>query len=174
MKPICLLRALPPAPKRISSKTAAIIINQPQRLCALFGVDNGEGLSEGPVICQYVADLAPRKTDSRLRHLWRYRVQEWQNFIGTELHKTLAHCLTLLFPMPPKPSISSALNSVWPMWMSPWQVKLFNRGRFYRSRCLFICSEHLGGFYEDRYQPLAQTLRPLWRASRLVPWWQNR
>lgn len=51
-------------------------------------LDNGEVLTEGPAIVQYVADLAP---DTGLvpaaGTLQRYRVQEWLNFITSELHK---------------------------------------------------------------------------------------
>lgn len=45
-------------------------------------------LTEGPAIVQYVADLAP---DARLAPpsgtFARYHLQEWLNFISTELHK---------------------------------------------------------------------------------------
>ncbi|QSX40012.1 glutathione transferase GstA [Shewanella cyperi] len=54
----------------------------------LLQLDNGEHLSEGPVIARFIAELAkahalvPPAGSPR-----RYRVDEWQNFIGTELHK---------------------------------------------------------------------------------------
>lgn len=51
-------------------------------------LDDGEFLTEGPVIVQYLADgqpgnalLPPAGT------MARYRVLEWLNFVGTELHK---------------------------------------------------------------------------------------
>lgn len=51
-------------------------------------LDNGELLTEGAIIVQYIAD---RKPDARLipsfGTLARYRVQEWLVFISTELHK---------------------------------------------------------------------------------------
>jgi glutathione S-transferase len=50
--------------------------------------DNGERMTEGPVIVQYIADkkpgaglVPPAGTPER------YRVQEWLNFITSELHK---------------------------------------------------------------------------------------
>ncbi len=62
-------------------------------------LDNGEGLSEGPVICQYVADLAPeKKLIPACGTMARYRVQEWQNFIGTELHKNFGPLFNPAFP----------------------------------------------------------------------------
>jgi glutathione S-transferase len=51
-------------------------------------LDNGEILTEGPAIVQYLADqkpdagLAPKSGTFE-----RYRVQEWLNFITSELHK---------------------------------------------------------------------------------------
>lgn len=50
--------------------------------------DDGSVLTEGPAIVQWVADQAP---DAQLAPpagtLARYRLIEWLNFIGTELHK---------------------------------------------------------------------------------------
>lgn len=54
-------------------------------------LDNGEVLTEGPAIIQYLADQKPQvNLLPNAGSLERARVQEWLNFIGTELHKTLA------------------------------------------------------------------------------------
>lgn len=51
-------------------------------------LDDGQVLTEGPAIVQYLADLVPEK---RLAPpagtMERYRLMEWLNFISTELHK---------------------------------------------------------------------------------------
>ena len=51
-------------------------------------LDNGERLTEGPAIVQYLADQKP---DAGLapKHgsFERYRVQEWLNFLTSEVHK---------------------------------------------------------------------------------------
>src|SRR3954462_15147598 len=51
-------------------------------------LDDGQVLTEGPVILQYLADLKP---DSKLAPkngtLERYRLQEWLNYITSEVHK---------------------------------------------------------------------------------------
>ena len=51
-------------------------------------LDDGRRLTEGPAIVQYLADLRP---ESRLvppaGSFERYRLQEWLNFITSELHK---------------------------------------------------------------------------------------
>jgi glutathione S-transferase len=54
-------------------------------------LDNGEVLTEGPAIVQYIADQAPAKTLAPpAGTLARYRLQEWLNYISSELHKGFA------------------------------------------------------------------------------------
>jgi glutathione S-transferase len=51
--------------------------------------DNGERLTEGPVIVQWIADQNPASgLVPPAGKPERYRVQEWLNFITSELHKT--------------------------------------------------------------------------------------
>ena len=51
-------------------------------------LDDGTRLREGPAIVQYIADQVPLKMLAPQNGtLQRYRLQEWLNFIGTELHK---------------------------------------------------------------------------------------
>lgn len=51
-------------------------------------LDDGELLTEGPVIMQYLADQVPAKTLAPANGTReRYRLQTWLNFISTELHK---------------------------------------------------------------------------------------
>ena len=54
----------------------------------LLELDNGERLSEGPAIVQYIADQVPGKNLAPANGtMERYRLQEWLNFITSELHK---------------------------------------------------------------------------------------
>ena len=54
----------------------------------LLELDNGERLSEGPAIVQYIADQVPDKNLAPANGtMARYRTQEMLNFITTELHK---------------------------------------------------------------------------------------
>ncbi|MDA8523288.1 glutathione transferase GstA [Acidovorax sp. NCPPB 4044] len=54
----------------------------------LLELDDGTRLREGPAIVQYIADQAPLKNLAPANGtLARYRLQEWLNFISTELHK---------------------------------------------------------------------------------------
>lgn len=54
-------------------------------------LDNGETLTEGPAVVQYIADqkleagLVPPPTSFE-----RYKLQEWLNFITSELHKSFS------------------------------------------------------------------------------------
>jgi len=50
---------------------------------------NGEVLTEGPAIVQYIADQVPEKQLAPANGtLERARLQEWLNFISSELHKS--------------------------------------------------------------------------------------
>jgi glutathione S-transferase len=63
----------------------------PKGYVPLLELDNGERLSEGPVIVQYIADQVPAKgLVPAAGTMARYRVQEWLNFISTELHKSFS------------------------------------------------------------------------------------
>jgi glutathione S-transferase len=73
--------------KKLADGSDYLTIN-PKGQVPLLELDNGDRLSEGPAIVQYIADQAPAS------HLMpaagtmdRYRVVEWLNFITSELHK---------------------------------------------------------------------------------------
>lgn len=55
----------------------------------LLVLDNGEKLSEGVAIVQYLADLKPEANLAPKNGTFeRVRLQEWLNYISTELHKS--------------------------------------------------------------------------------------
>jgi glutathione S-transferase len=55
----------------------------------ILELDNGERLTEGPAIVQYLADQRPAsKLAQPAGSFERYRLQEWLNFITSELHKS--------------------------------------------------------------------------------------
>jgi glutathione S-transferase len=67
----------------------------PKGYVPLLELDNGERLSEGPVIVQYIADQVPaKKLVPPAGTMARYRVQEWLNFITSELHKSFSPLFT--------------------------------------------------------------------------------
>ncbi|MBR8332886.1 glutathione transferase GstA [Burkholderia ambifaria] len=54
----------------------------------LLELDDGTMLREGPVIAQYLADRRPEAALApAYGTLERYRLMEWLNFVGTEIHK---------------------------------------------------------------------------------------
>ncbi|AJY03996.1 glutathione S-transferase C-terminal domain-containing protein [Burkholderia vietnamiensis] len=54
----------------------------------LLVLDDGTTLREGPVIAQYLADRRPEAgLAPAYGALARYRLMEWLNFLGTEIHK---------------------------------------------------------------------------------------
>ena len=60
----------------------------PKGYVPLLELDDGQRLSEGPAIVQYIADQVPaKKLAPAAGTMERYRVQEWLNFITSELHK---------------------------------------------------------------------------------------
>ena len=60
----------------------------PKGYVPLLELDDGQRLSEGPAIVQYIADQAPAsKLAPAFGTMERYRLMEWLNFITSELHK---------------------------------------------------------------------------------------
>ena len=59
----------------------------PKGYVPLLELNDGERLSEVAVILQYIADQKPGTLAPAYGTLGRYRVMEWLNFIGTEIHK---------------------------------------------------------------------------------------
>ena len=60
----------------------------PKGYVPLLEFDNGERLSEGPAIVQYLADQNPASgLAPAAGTMARYRLQEWLNFITSEIHK---------------------------------------------------------------------------------------
>lgn len=63
----------------------------PKGYVPLLQLDDGSVLSEGTVICQYLADRAGNfNLMPAAGTIARYRVMEWQNFITSELHKSFS------------------------------------------------------------------------------------
>lgn len=63
----------------------------PKGYVPLLELDNGERLSEGVAIVQYIADQVPeRGLAPAAGTMARYRLQEWLTFISSELHKSFS------------------------------------------------------------------------------------
>jgi glutathione S-transferase len=72
--------------KRTSAGEDFLAVN-PKGYVAALGLDTGEVLTEGPAIVQYLADLKPEAgLAPAAGTLARVRLQEWLNFITSEIH----------------------------------------------------------------------------------------
>ena len=81
----------------------------PKGAVPVLEIANGERLTEGPVIVQYIADQVPQKQlVPPAGTMARYRVQEWLNYITSELHKAFGP----LF-VPTVPADAKELFKVW-------------------------------------------------------------
>jgi glutathione S-transferase len=73
--------------KKLENGDDYLKVNPKGQVPAL-ALDNGEVVTEGPVIVQMIADKASAKNLAPARDsAERYKLQEWLNYITTELHK---------------------------------------------------------------------------------------
>jgi len=76
--------------KKLKSGGDFLEIN-PKGQVPVLKLDNGEILTEGPAIVQYIADRKPETgLAPKAGTMPRYRLQEWLNFVTSELHKVFA------------------------------------------------------------------------------------
>ena len=74
--------------KRTETGADYLAIN-PKGYVPALALDDGSLLTEGPVISQYLADLAPAsELAPPAGTIARYRLQEWLGYINSELHKS--------------------------------------------------------------------------------------
>jgi glutathione S-transferase len=84
----------------------------------LLELDDGQKITEGPVIAQYLAERAGRRDLlPPSGELARYRVLEWQNFITSELHKSYSPLFSKDYPEAAKSIIRRALRQKYE-WVS--------------------------------------------------------
>jgi glutathione S-transferase len=72
--------------KRLADGTDFMAVN-PMGQVPVLRTDDGELLTENPVVLQYVADQYPEARLAPRDGMPRYRLQQWLNFITSELHK---------------------------------------------------------------------------------------
>lgn len=73
--------------KQTASGSDFLKIN-PKGYVPALELDDGRVITEGPAIVQYLADLKPEKLLAEKAGTFeRAKVQEWLNYIGTEIHK---------------------------------------------------------------------------------------
>ena len=74
--------------RRVADGSDFLAVN-PMGQVPVLRTDDGELLTENPVVLQYVADQHPQAALAPAGGLPRYRLQQWLNFVTSELHKAV-------------------------------------------------------------------------------------
>lgn len=64
-----------------------LVVN-PKGAVPALGLDDGGVLTENPVVLQYISDRAPQAGLIPADGVARYRVLEWLNYVGGDIHKS--------------------------------------------------------------------------------------
>lgn len=96
--------------KKTSSGEDYLTIN-PKGYVPALKLDDNKILTEGPAIIQYIADLKPEANLAPAQNSFdRYRLQEWLNFISTEIHKVLGAFFNPKLPEETKNQLMKKFN----------------------------------------------------------------
>ncbi|WP_223556638.1 glutathione transferase GstA [Pseudomonas sp. BF-R-01] len=95
--------------KRTANGADFLAIN-PKGYVAALQLDNGDVVTEGPAILQYLADLRPEANLAPVNGTFeRVRLQESLNFVSTEIHGGLGWLFNAQFPEEVKALIKEKL-----------------------------------------------------------------
>lgn len=98
--------------KKLTRGGGDFLAINPKGSVPVLELEDGARLTEGPAIVQYIADLAPEKNLAPpAGTIARYRLQEWLNFITSELHKGFSPLFAKDTPDDYKPIVSERLRS---------------------------------------------------------------
>ena len=83
----------------------------PKGAVPVLEIANGERLTEGPAIVQYIADQVPQKQLAPpAGTMARYRLQEWLNYVTSELHKAFTPLFSPATPDDTKSQVKATLR----------------------------------------------------------------
>jgi glutathione S-transferase len=86
--------------KRVLDDTADFLALNSQGQVPVLKLDSGDLLTENPAVLQAIADAHPKAGLVPASGIDRYRVQQWLNFVTSELHKFVF--IALLDPKAPE------------------------------------------------------------------------
>jgi glutathione S-transferase len=96
--------------KKTKSGADFLAIN-PKGQVPVLKLDNGEQLTEGPAIVQYIADQKPASgLAPAAGTMARYHLIEWLNFVTSELHKGFVPLFAANTPEDYKPIVKESLG----------------------------------------------------------------
>jgi glutathione S-transferase len=96
---------------RVTPSSRELFALHPKGYVPVLELEDGELLTEGPAIVQYLADLAPeQKLAPPAGTRARYRLQEWLNFVTSELHKGFSPLFSSATPEAYKPVVHEKLR----------------------------------------------------------------
>ena len=133
--------------------------------------DNGERLTEGPVIVQWIADQNPAAgLVPPAGKLERYRVQEWLNFITSELHKTFGPIFRPTTPDAYKAHLQGESGQALRLARQAARRQAVPDGRQVHASPMPICSRCCAGpRASTSTSPSGRTSRPMSTGSPRVP-----
>jgi glutathione S-transferase len=103
----------------------------PKGYVPLLELDNGVRLSEGPAIVQYLADLAPAAKLAPANGTFeRYRLQEWLNFITSEIHKQFSPLFDGTMPEEAKDKFRNKLSGRFDLLVEQLEGRDYLMGSF--------------------------------------------
>jgi glutathione S-transferase len=119
--------------------------------------DEGQVLTEGPALIQYLAD---RKPEARLApangSFARYQLQEWLNFISTEIHKSFSPLFNPAMPDAAKEIYVAKLRQRFAELDVVLAGQHFLTGaQFSVADVYFVYGFALGRALQDRFEPVA-------------------
>ena len=128
----------------------------PKGYVPLLELDNGTRLSEGPAIVQYLADLAPAAKLAPANGTFeRYQLQEWLNFITSEIHKQFSPLFDATMPEEAKEKFRNKLASRFDWVVEQLRGRDYLMGSFHRGRRLPLRRARLDEVHRARSRPLA-------------------
>jgi glutathione S-transferase len=96
--------------KKTESGDDYLTVN-PKGAVPALKLDNGEVLTEAAVIQQYIADKAPaKKLAPAVGTSERYRLQEWLNYVASEVHKGIGQLFNPAMPEEYKAAVKKSLG----------------------------------------------------------------